>query len=46
MALFTGHSLDIWAYKNRVRLFFIEPGKPVQNAHLARGRPVLQWQVA
>lgn len=31
---FTGHALDAWAYKNRVRLFFIEPGKPVQNAHV------------
>ncbi len=31
---FTGHALDTWAYKNRVRLFFIEPGKPVQNAHI------------
>lgn len=25
---FTGHSLDTWVYKNRVRLLFIEPGKP------------------
>ena len=31
---FTGHVLDAWAYRNRVRLFFIEPGKPVQNAHV------------
>jgi putative transposase len=31
---FTGHTLDAWAYQNRVRLFFIEPGKPVQNAHV------------
>ena len=31
---FTGHALDAWAYRNRVRLFFIEPGKPVQNAHI------------
>ena len=31
---FTGHTLDAWAYKHRVRLFFIEPGKPVQNAHI------------
>ena len=31
---FTGHALDSWAYRNRVRLFFIEPGKPVQNAHI------------
>jgi putative transposase len=31
---FTGHALDTWAYRNRVKLFFIEPGKPVQNAHV------------
>jgi putative transposase len=31
---FTGHKLDTWAYQNRVKLFFIEPGKPVQNAHI------------
>ena len=31
---FTGHRLDAWAYRHRVRLFFIEPGKPVQNAHI------------
>jgi putative transposase len=31
---FTGHTLDAWSYRNRVKLFFIEPGKPVQNAHI------------
>lgn len=31
---FTGHKLDLWAYRNQVKLFFIEPGKPVQNAHV------------
>jgi putative transposase len=31
---FSGHKLDAWAYRNQVRLFFIEPGKPVQNAHI------------
>jgi putative transposase len=31
---FSGHKLDTWAYQNQVRLFFIEPGKPVQNAHI------------
>jgi putative transposase len=31
---FTGHRLDAWAYKNKVKLFFIEPGKPMQNAHI------------
>jgi putative transposase len=29
---FTGRALDEWAHRNRVRLHFIEPGKPVQNA--------------
>lgn len=31
---FTGHTLDAWSYRNRVKLFFIEPGKPTQNAHI------------
>ncbi len=31
---FTGHASDAWAYRNRVKLFFIETGKPVQNAHI------------
>lgn len=31
---FTGHKLDLWSYQNQVRMFFIEPGKPVQNAHI------------
>ncbi len=26
---FTGHMLDAWSYKNRVKLFFIEPGHPL-----------------
>ena len=29
---FTGRALDEWAFKNRVKLHFIEPGQPVQNA--------------
>ncbi len=29
---FTGKDLDQWAYENQVRLHFIQPGKPVQNA--------------
>ena len=29
---FTGRALDAWAYKNRVKLDFIQPGKPTQNA--------------
>ena len=31
---FTGRRLDEWAYKNRVKLHFIEPGKPIQNAYI------------
>jgi putative transposase len=27
-------ALDEWAYRNAVRLHFIEPGKPVQNAFI------------
>jgi putative transposase len=29
---FTGRALDQWAYQHGVRLRFIEPGRPVQNA--------------
>lgn len=29
---FTGKALDAWAYEQGVRLHFIEPGKPAQNA--------------
>jgi putative transposase len=29
---FTGRVLDEWAFRNRVKLHFIEPSKPVQNA--------------
>jgi len=29
-----GRTLDHWAYEHGVRLQFIEPGKPVQNAHI------------
>ena len=31
---FTGRALDVWAYQRKVRLHFIEPGKPVQNAFI------------
>lgn len=31
---FRGAELDRWAYKNQVRLHFIEPGKPSQNGHI------------
>ena len=29
---FTSHAMDQWAYEHGVRLQFIEPGKPIQNA--------------
>jgi putative transposase len=29
---FAGQALDVWAYERGVKLHFIEPGKPVQNA--------------
>jgi len=31
---FTSRTLDEWAHRNGVRLHFIEPGKPVQNAFI------------
>jgi putative transposase len=31
---FTGGVLDQWAHDNKVRLQFIEPGKPIQNAFI------------
>ena len=31
---FTGRALDQWAYENGVKLQFIEPGKPIQNAFI------------
>ena len=31
---FEGQVLDEWAYRNRVRLSFIRPGKPVENAYV------------
>ena len=31
---FTGRALDAWANKHGVRLHFIDPGKPVQNAYV------------
>ena len=33
---FAGRVLDAWAYEHGVRLHFIEPGKPVQNAYIER----------
>jgi putative transposase len=31
---FISRVLDQWAYKHKVHLDFIEPGKPIQNAHI------------
>jgi putative transposase len=31
---FTGRALDAWANKHGVKLHFIDPGKPVQNAYV------------
>ena len=30
---FTGQALDEWAYRNGVKLNFIRPGKPIENAY-------------
>ena len=31
---FTGCKVEQWAYKNKVKMFFIEPGKPTQNGKI------------
>lgn len=31
---FAGRALDFWAYRNKVRLDFIRPGKPIENAYI------------
>jgi putative transposase len=31
---FTSRALDAWAYERGVKLHFIEPGKPIQNAYV------------
>jgi len=31
---FISKALDLWAYENSVKLRFIQPGKPVQNAYI------------
>jgi putative transposase len=31
---FAGRVLDAWAYRNKVRLDFIRPGKPTENAYI------------
>jgi len=33
---FAGSAVDAWAYRRGIRLHFIEPGKPVQNAYVER----------
>ena len=43
---FPGVDLDLWPFRNGVRLHFIEPGKPTQNGHLPRGSPIVQRQTA
>jgi putative transposase len=30
---FAGRALDEWAYRNGVKLNFIRPGKPIENAY-------------
>jgi putative transposase len=30
---FTSRAMDEWAWRNKVKLAFIDPGKPVQNAY-------------
>lgn len=31
---FRSKPLDLWAYEHKVKLIFIEPGKPMQNGHI------------
>lgn len=31
---FISKALDAWAYRHRVQLVFIDPGQPIQNAHV------------
>jgi putative transposase len=31
---FTSRALDEWAYRRRVRLLFITPGRPIENAYI------------
>jgi putative transposase len=31
---FRSKALDLWAYRNGVKLVFIDPGKPTQNGHI------------
>lgn len=34
MPEFISKALDAWAYQHQVQLVFIDPGKPIQNAHV------------
>lgn len=31
---FTGRALDEWAYRKGIKIYFIRPGKPVENAYI------------
>jgi putative transposase len=31
---FSGNEMDLWAHQNNVKLHFIRPGKPVENAYI------------
>ncbi len=33
-AEFTGRHFDAWAYRRGIRMDFIHPGRPVENAHI------------
>lgn len=39
---FTGQALDEWAYRNGVKIDFIEPGKPTQNAFIESFNSILR----
>ena len=42
---FISRALDAWAYRNRVELHFIQPGKPTQNAFVESALAYLHlWQ--
>lgn len=36
---FRGKMVDQWAFEKSVKMHFIEPGKPTQNAHPPKGHP-------
>ena len=36
---FKSKALDLWAYRNRVKLIFIDPSKPTQTGHPPKGYP-------